>query len=326
MSSLQHAIDLSQLPAPQVVEGLDYEALLTARSNELNGLSPLLVQDGQPALLDAQLMQTDGETYWKIPVNDTAGMWYVDLSSDPMVRQLQADTYRELLHNNRVNKAALSTMLAFAQGSDLDHWVAGRGIERLVIAPATSTSVVVMESDDALRKRAQLWPESLASGLSKGWYLYHALSADGLVKDVYAGSPDPCDVEVVVLSHEGDGTASDELLEKVDTDLRGRYQRWNGDRLTVRSAVPVHYAVTADVQLYVGPSAAPVLADIRARYDVYRENFERLGHSVYRSAVDAYLHAPGVYRAVPTSPELPIELNYDHAAFCSGLTLNEVSE
>ena len=325
MISQPHAIDLSTVPSPEVIHALGYDDLLLARKAELNGLSPLLIQDDKPALLDAQLVQTDNESYWKIPVNDTAGMWYVDLSSDPMVRQLQADTYRELLHNNRVNKAALSTMLAFATGADLEQRAANRNIERLVVFPATATTEAVMETDDSLRKRTQLWPESLASGLSEGWYLYHALSADGRVKDIYAGSPEPCDVEVVVQSHEGDGTASDELLEIVDTDLRSRYQRWNGDRLTVRSAVPVHYAITADVRLYEGPSSAPVIADIHVRHAEYKAKFERLGHSVFRSAVDAFLHAPGVYRAVPTSPELPLELAYDEVAYCSSLTLNEVS-
>ncbi len=35
-----HDKDLSQLPAPQVLETLDYEALLSERKVELNGLYP----------------------------------------------------------------------------------------------------------------------------------------------------------------------------------------------------------------------------------------------------------------------------------------------
>lgn len=68
-----HAIDLSQLPAPQIIEQLSYETLFAERKAQLNALQPLLFDEQhQPVLLTAELIQTEAEIFWKVPLNAQA--------------------------------------------------------------------------------------------------------------------------------------------------------------------------------------------------------------------------------------------------------------
>jgi phage-related baseplate assembly protein len=322
-----HDKDLALLPPPQVLEGIDYEQLLARRKNNVNALQPLLLDtSGKPTVMPATLVETDTESYWKIPLDAAAGLYYLDLESDPATRLLQADTYHELLFRQRVNESALATMPAFATGSDLDHIALRYGITRLTVTPATNTTPAVLETDGAFRVRMLLAIEGFARGGSQGWYLFNTLSASGKVKDAHVYSPTPCDITITVLSHDGDGTASAELLETVRTAIHDRHTRVLGDRITIRSAEVLHYSLSADVWMYPGPSSDTVLKAINTAFTRYRAQSERIGHWVAQSGVDAALHQPGVYRAVVTSPALPLQIATHQAPYCDGLTIREVHD
>ena len=98
-------IDISKLPAPQIIEELDYETILAAMRSKLEELLP----------------------DW------TAS----DLESDPANKVLEVAAYREMLMRQRINEAARACMLSFAGGTDLDHLAANFGVERLAAAQAT---------------------------------------------------------------------------------------------------------------------------------------------------------------------------------------------
>ena len=85
------AIDLSKLPAPDVIEKLDYETLLTDYINDFKARNP---------------------NYATL------------LESDPAIILMQVISYRELLLRSRINEAAKANMLAYATGSDLDNLAA----------------------------------------------------------------------------------------------------------------------------------------------------------------------------------------------------------
>ena len=93
------AIDLSKLPAPDVIEKLDYEILLSDYINDFKTRNP---------------------NYATL------------LESDPAIILMQVIAYRELLLRNRINEAAKANMLAYATGSDLDNLAAFYGVERLI--------------------------------------------------------------------------------------------------------------------------------------------------------------------------------------------------
>ncbi|MBS2694081.1 baseplate J/gp47 family protein, partial [Salmonella enterica subsp. enterica serovar 1,4,[5],12:i:-] len=99
--------------------------------------------------------------------------------------------------------------------TDLDNLAANLDAERLTITPETDTSDAVMESDEALRLRAQSAFEGMSVAGPSAAYEYFARSASGKVADARATSPAPAEVVIAILSTDGDGTASPELLAAV---------------------------------------------------------------------------------------------------------------
>ncbi|WJY13240.1 baseplate assembly protein [Pectobacteriaceae bacterium CE90] len=299
-------IDLSQLPAPSVVETLDFETLYEERKATLLSLYP-------SDQLDA-LSRT------------------LALESEPLVKLLQENTYREILLRQRINEAALAGMLAFAQGNDLDQLGANVNVSRLVVTPADDTTIpptpAVMESDSDFRVRIQQAYEGLSVAGSVGAYQFHGRSADGRIADVSVISPSPASVTVSVLSQENNGSASDELVAIVNTALNAEDVRPVADRVTVQSAVIVPYQIEATLYLYPGPEAEPVRAAAEQKLTSYISAQHRLGRDIRRSAIYAALHAEGVQRVELTQPAADIVLDETQASFCSHyqLTLGGTDE
>lgn len=94
-----NAIDFSQLPPPDVVEALDFEAIY------------------QELLANFRALAGDG--------------WNAMLESDPVVKLLEVAAYRELQLRARINDAARGNLLAFAEEGDLDHAAAFYNVGRL---------------------------------------------------------------------------------------------------------------------------------------------------------------------------------------------------
>lgn len=93
-------IDLSQLPVPNVVQPLDFEAVL--------------------AELKAQVLTDLPE------LQDV-----IDLESEPVNKVLQVVAYQRVTMQARINDAAKACMLAYAAGADLDHMTALLAVQRL---------------------------------------------------------------------------------------------------------------------------------------------------------------------------------------------------
>lgn len=146
-------IDLNQLPAPDVVEELDFETILAERKATLISLYP---EDQQEAVART-----------------------LTLESEPLVKLLEENAYRELLWRQRVNEAARAVMLACAAGNDLDVIGANYNTTRLTITPADDSTIpptpAVMESDTDYRLRIQQAFEGLSVAGSVGAYQYHGV-------------------------------------------------------------------------------------------------------------------------------------------------------
>ncbi|MCP2517038.1 baseplate J/gp47 family protein [Achromobacter mucicolens] len=293
-------IDLSQLPAPDVVEALDFEQILEARKARYLAL---FAQEDQDAVAKA-----------------------LALESEPMVIVLQENTEREVILRQRVNDAARSVLLAFARGRDLEHIAAEYGVSRQVIQPGNPDAVPpidpVLESDDELRERAQMAWEGLSTAGPRDGYVFHALSADGQVADATATSPEPCDVLVCVLARGGDGTAAPELLAKVRAKLNDEDIRPLGDRVTVQSSQIVPYLVRAVLHMKgEGPGRTVALDAARKACVAYVNRPRRAGVSVWRSALTASLHVEGVDHLELLEPADDLVLTAAQAATCSDIEL-----
>lgn len=288
-------IDLSQLPAPQIVDVPDFETLLAERKAEFVALHP---KDEQEAVIRT-----------------------LELESEPVTKLLQENAYRELLLRQRINEAAQAVMVAYAMGGDLDQLAANYNVKRLTVTPADNDAVppvaAVMESDEALRLRVPAAFEGLSVAGPTAAYEFHARSADGRVADASATSPAPAEVVLTVLSREGDGTAEKDLLDVVEKALNSENVRPVADRLTVRSAEIIPYRVEATIFLYPGPEAEPVMAAAKASLQKYIASQTRLGRDIRRSAIFAALHVEGVQRVELASPLADVVLNKTQAASCT---------
>ena len=91
-------IDLSKLPAPDVIETLDFETLLIDYISDFKAKNPDYI---------------------------------TLLESDPAIILMQVVAYREMLLRARINEAAKANMLAYATKGDLDNLAAFFGVERL---------------------------------------------------------------------------------------------------------------------------------------------------------------------------------------------------
>ncbi|MDK9605385.1 baseplate assembly protein [Lelliottia wanjuensis] len=288
-------IDLSQLPAPQIVDVPDFETLLAERKAAFVALYPAEEQ--------AAVART------------------LALESEPITKQLQESTYREVLLRQRINEAAQAVMVAYALGGDLEQLAANYNVKRLTVTPADTDAVppvaAVMESDEALRLRVPAAFEGLSVAGPTAAYEFHARSADGRVADASATSPAPAEVVLTVLSREGDGTAGDDLLAMVEKALNSESVRPVADRLTVRSAEIIPYSVDATIFLYPGPGAEPVMAAAKASLQKYIASQTRLGRDIRRSALYAALHVEGVQRVELASPLNDVVLDKTQAASCT---------
>lgn len=291
-------IDLSQLPAPDIVEVIDFEQLLAIRKARLIAAVPETQRDAIASTLE--------------------------LDSEPLTILLQESAYTELVLRQRINEAARATMLAYASGSDLDNRAADYDVQRLLITPADPDAIPPVEaeweSDDRLRYRCQMALKGLSVAGSRGAYVFHALSASPLVGDVAVDSPQPGTVRVTILptNHHEAPTA---LLDTVNAYLSADERRPLTDSVQVQSASLVDFIVTATLQVYPGPSPTPVLTAARSALDKYLSSVSRIGYDITLSGLYAALHQSGVQRVQLEAPLADVVVNATSAARCTDITL-----
>nr|DAK58452.1 MAG TPA: baseplate assembly protein [Caudoviricetes sp.] len=286
-------IDLARLPAPGVVEPLDFEGVLDAMLADLRQRDPAF-----DAMTEA----------------------------DPVFKILQVCALRELLLRTRINEAARATMLAYAAGPDLDQIAANYGVVRLVIRPGNPQAVppvpATMESDEELRNRVTLSLEGMSTAGPRGSYVYHTLSASGDVADVGVNSLEPGTVNVAVLSRTGTGAAPSETIAAVVNALNAETVRPLCDTVDVQSAEIVDYRIEAVLTVYSGAGQdeardAAVLAAER-----YAAEQHRLGRDITRSGVFAALHQPGIQNVRLVQPASDLVIAWNQAPHCTGITVS----
>lgn len=294
MAGAYTQVNLSELTAPDVVEALSFEAVFAAMLADLQARDPIF-----SALVE----------------------------SDPAYKILEVAAYREVLLRQRINDAAKAVMLAQATGADLDNIAANFNVERLEIEPGDDTAVPpvapTMESDAAFRERILLSLEGYTTAGSVGAYQFHALSADGDVKDVGVANPPlvPGQVNVAVLSNTDDGTPTTELLDTVEAALSAETVRPLCDTVIVQAADVVDYAITAVLTLYPGAGQEAVLAASIEAAQTYADSMHRMGRDITRSGVFAALHQPGVQNVALSSPAADIVNAWNQAPFCTAVTV-----
>lgn len=287
------AIEVDKLPAPDIFEQRTFESIYVERLAEFRRLCP---------------------EYTAV------------VESDPVVKILQASAYREVLLREQFNQRARGLLLPYSRGGDLDNLAVPYGVQRKLITPADpdAGTPAVYESDSDFRRRIQLAPEGLSVAGPEGAYIFHTLSADVAVLDASVASPSPGEVVVTVLSREGDGTPSTQLLTTVEAALLNGNVRPLTDHVTVTAALVAPYEIRARLTTFNGPDSALVLAEAQRRVHLFLSQSQRLGRDVPLSALFSALHVEGVQRVQLESPVADIEVSPQGAAYCTGVVIEHV--
>lgn len=305
MSIATSPIDLSLLPAPEALQPVDFEQIYANRKQRLIDLFPAEVQ--------AEVYET------------------LALESEPISKLLQENSYREMVIRQRINDCVRRVLLAFAKGADLEHLGARYYVYRLEVQKADPNATPplprIMEDDDALLERIQDAYEGLSVAGPRGAYEFHARSSDGRVLDVRAVSPQPCDVDLYVLSSEGDGTASQTLLDIVAAAVNDEEIRPLADRVTTKSSVIVPYQIKARLHMKTsGPGKEQAVKLAREQVAAYVNRRKRQGWSVWLSRLDALMHTEGVERVEIIEPVTDLELLERQAAYCTAIDIQDADE
>jgi phage-related baseplate assembly protein len=288
------AINLEKFAPPTIIDRKDFEAVLTEIKAWLIQREPGL----EPVL---------------------------ELESEPIVKVLEAWAYREILLRAEVDDAGRGNMLAFAAGAQLDHLAAFFGVERAVVQVGDANAVPpipeIFEDDGRLRQRTQLSLEGFTTAGSRGAYVFWGLSASSSVKDISVETVTPGEVIVTVLSIEGDGTSSAELVSTVVAQLNQERVRPLTDLVTVQSATTIPYVVDATLIMYEGPDAEVVRQAALDAATAYVTGNHLLGRDITVSGLHAALHQTGVQNVILNSPAANIVASNSQAAYCTGLSI-----
>ncbi|MFT9180367.1 MAG: baseplate J/gp47 family protein [Zymomonas mobilis] len=285
-------IDLSQLPAPTIIEQLDFETIYQQQLANFRA--------DNPQFTDADIVE-----------------------SDVCAKILQTTSYREMLLRQRINDAVKAVLISFARGSDLEQIGARFGVYRQTITPADQINNIpaVMESDDSFLKRILLAPAGYSVAGPANAYRFHALSADGRVIDASATTPEAGTVLVSILSDEGNGTASDEILQNVNDHLTADDIRPLTDNVIVKSAEIVQFSIDATLKFYAGPSAAIVQQNATDRLNSYLSNSRKIGRDITIAALHAALTVEGIQNVILNSPTTDIVISDTQAGYCQSINI-----
>lgn len=293
--------DLSKIPAPDVIEEIDFEKILAARKERF------IAEYQTPAERD----------YWRK---------VLELESEPVVKLLEECAYSEMLMRQDFNERAQGLMLAYATGSDLDQLAANVDIQRLVITEADYTVEPpiqqVLESDESLRRRVQGAFETLTTAGSEESYYQHAKSANGQVADIAVISPSGAVVDIVVLSNQAGGVPSEAVIKAVTEAVNAKYRRPTADRVTVKAAQIIEYQINAQIIVYPTPDYEPILENARDRMRAAVDENFKLGRDVDLSMIYAALRVEGVQSVIISQPAAAIPVTQYQAALCTKINIS----
>lgn len=269
--------------------------------------------------------------------------------SELLTLALEAFCVRLQIHERKYN-ARIKQMLAWwATGSNLDARLADMGLERQLLDPGDPAAfppiAPVYESDDDARLRYYLAPHAPAAG-SRMQYRREVFTlgerpvvkvdthAPGEVTVTYTFDPDgyaaqvkdgngrrtaPGEVMVTVLAREGDGTASEELLDGVRQHFARPDVRPETDRVTVQSAHIKNYKIRVVARINAGPDSGLTKVAAQQQLQAYAQSCHRLEGRIDPSWIDYTLHNAGAVQLDILEPVEPIVTTAFEAPYCTGV-------
>lgn len=218
--------------------------------------------------------------------------------AEPLVAVIEACAYHMTLQDQRGNEDGTSMLIAYATGTNLTHLAVTQGIERLD-----------GETDERLRKRLLLWMSGHTTAGSVSSYRYWGHTADVDVHDIGVTTPNPGEVQLVVLSDSGTGAPSSALVQKVLAAVNDETVRPICDSITVLGASIVTVNVAATITVRSGPDATAIAEAAEADLYAYFEEIRQVGQDATESGIHAALTQSGVKEVTLTSPSSTVAVS-----------------
>ena len=274
--------DLSGLGTPEIIEELDYEALVEARKT-------LIIEKAGDF----------GLTY------DVE-----DLETDPAMILAQSEAYREMVQRARANDIARDNYLFFARGAAVDHHASFYDVIRMA-----------GESDERLKLRTILAIQGRSTGGTVPRYRRLALEASINVADavVYTDGKTPL-LNVAIFADNETGVASQALINSVQAHLDHEDRRMVSDRIIVRGAVVSVVDITASLTL-LPDTSTDLVTQMQDALASDWAAVGGLGRDLTRNWLTGYLMRPGVHSVAITAPAADIVMQPFEAVRVGNVTL-----
>ena len=274
MAQRFYDIVFAALTPPDAIEVIDYEAILEERKARFFEVWSM-----------ARVENPD------LPDYDT-----LVLDTDPVAIVLQESAYREVMLRQLVNDRYMMAVLPYAFGTNLD-----------VLGAHYSIVRQAGELDERFRRRIQLAHEAQAVAGPAGAYVFHALSAEPALTDVHVRIARPGHVELTCRVAGPDPRPTDDMLQNVLAYLVEGDRKPLTDMLTVRPPSLTRGRIVARLVVPPGPTRVPIMAEARKRLDAtLASGLAGMDAPLYRSAIVAALHAPGVQAVELVEPTIDL--------------------
>ena len=168
-----------------------------------------------------------------------------------------------------INQNVLAITVQYATGSVGKFY----GIDRKLIQEEDNSTIppspAIWENDEDLRKRILEAPRGFSVAGPRASYIYFGKLADNKVKDISALSPSAGVVNISVLSYDRDGSASDELVQKVADMLNDEEIRPLGDKVNVLSAEIINFEVQLKLEVDSTPNIPMIIEKVKSNIRTY---------------------------------------------------------
>ena len=282
-------LDLSKLPAPDVLEQLDAEHLLTTLKTTLLNNNPEL----ESALA---------------------------LESDPLTQLLNAYAYQSTLLRARVNDAAKSSLLASATGADLEHIGARYSVTRLAGEADERMRQRIQKAFHSLNtagtQESYEYHTLSADPRVKDVFVTSPSPSHIVITILSNESPNGLPSTELMSKLETTFGLKAGDQNSVSEVLNAQKIRPIGDRVQLLPAKTRTFNLYGKVKLELGPGHAQVEQQVRDKVAAYLKERAGLGKHIKRSALFAVLHQAGVEEVELTSPAQNILVASDEVALC----------
>lgn len=221
--------------------------------------------------------------------------------------------YREMLLRSAINETGKQNLVAFASGVMLDYLGQFFGVTRLA-----------GESDDNLRERIRLAPETYSTTGSRRAYIYHAMTADERVIDAEAINVDNR-VQVYVLTDTE--SVPDELIDKVQKAVNDDKHRPLSDYVTTFPAIAHPYELMVELVVQADTNRTELEKQVHSQLDALVHKLRsKLGLFVVPSQIIQAIQHSSIEQIIIKEPSQLISVLPYEYALCTqmNITISEM--